>query len=95
MNCTKCGGATQYKEGTAKKTGNPYKGYKCLDKQCDWFEFVKQPAHQLTVGPSAPATVSIELSNISNQLKVVTLQLDKIWERLGKMQTITEEPDVN
>lgn len=60
-----------------------------------WKPKPKKPAHQLSATPSAPAAVSIELSNISNQLKIITLQLDKIWERIGHMQVITEMPDVD
>ena len=39
--CSKCGGETKFMEGTSKKSGKPYKGYKCLDRNCDNMDFIK------------------------------------------------------
>lgn len=44
--CSKCGSDnTELKSGTSKKTGKPWKGYKCQD--CDNMDFVK--TEKLTV----------------------------------------------
>ena len=42
MNCVKCQGPTDFRQGTSKKTGKPYKGYKCQNELCGHFEFINE-----------------------------------------------------
>ena len=46
--CKQCGGVTEYKKGVSKKTGKPYRGYKCTS--CGKFEFINDPNPQKVEG---------------------------------------------
>ena len=40
MQCMKCRGEAEYREGVSKKTDKPYKGIFCLNDDCDFAKFL-------------------------------------------------------
>lgn len=38
--CSKCGSETEFKKGIGKKSGKPYQGYKCVNPDCNNFDFI-------------------------------------------------------
>lgn len=91
MQCNYCGCQDmKFTDGISKKTGKPYAGFKCQNKECGHFEFTKVEQNKNgsmrfpARNPNAPpAPQQLPLSD--NALREISKRMDIIIELMKKM----------
>jgi len=88
--CPQCGNELVYRKGISKRSGRPWEGYFCPDRDCGFVEWVRSewPAkdkYKKALQPDNMEIISNTLGDIVERLKRIEKKLEQInsnssWE---------------
>ena len=79
--CMKCQQVMNFKQGVSKKSGKPYAGYFCSDRNCGHVEFVRNQQAPAQATPNNTGPLLEKLDRIARALEQIALRKNDSLEK--------------